>query len=158
MRIWHLSLSSFAGIVSGASHYHVCLCSPDRSTPDVYMSREMTTKEIRDENRASWKQGFGAPFRQGAETNSFSSEESAIQAGVEYFKSQSGATSDDLLLLGNSCVTSPQRPLVGPTTLLSRLSKIWEEFDRIDGWDGGENKRADELDKEWSQALEGAEE
>jgi len=150
-RIWHLTISIFAGLVPSATHYRVYLTNPEGE--ETVIDHVMSAREVKEANLVSIAEGFGVCFKQGDRTTGFNSEDNAREAGIAAFRSHQDRKEEDLLLEGSSCVASPQKPLVGPFGLMGELLQIWEEFDRIDGWDGGEKKRADELDAAWMEAI-----
>lgn len=116
LRRYYLSLSSFEGIVFGASHWFCRI----RWTSDAGEDHEADAECGRGDDRSS----------------RFNTKAAARAAGVRLVKRF--AKHDDVVHFviteGSHCIIDPQRVLVAPGNLTSRLNKLWERFEKLDGW------------------------
>lgn len=139
--IWYLEITSWRGITPLASHYYGRLRSGlDEDRVEIELERDLSLKEIRDENR---KEGW-ALYRKGDRTKAFDSEDAVVEAAKRYI-TDAGQPSGSIAILirGNWTAAGPQEVLIGPDS----LKEIYRE------WKGWSHPSARELDKLWDETL-----
>lgn len=103
---FHLTLSTYGGLVPGAYHTFARVrYSDDGARVEVDLGRN-----------------YGR----------FEREAGALQAARRWFARE--APEGSLLTIGEPAVVDPQRVLCGPTELKARANRLWRSFERLDGW------------------------
>lgn len=139
--VWYLEITSWRGITPFAWHYYGRLRSGlDEDRAEIELERDLSLKEIRDENR---KEGW-AIYRKGDKTKAFDSEDAVIEAAKQYLPANgSPPGSRAILIRGNWAATGPQEILIGPDS----LKEIYRE------WKGWSHPSARALDKLWDETF-----
>jgi hypothetical protein len=111
-RRYHLSLSSFAGIVFNASHWWCRI----RWTDDAGEYQERDAEHGRGDDR----------------TNRFMTKASARAAGLRLVrKIEPGLY---IVTEGSDAIVDPQECLSAPGNLKQRLNTLWRAFEELNGW------------------------
>jgi hypothetical protein len=113
LRRYHLSLSSFAGIVFNASHW---------------WCRIRWTDDEGHDQEADAERGRG-----GERTGRFDTKVAARAAGLRLIRKI--ADGYYVVTEGSSGVIDPQEVLSAPGNLKSRLNALWRKFEKLDGWE-----------------------
>lgn len=119
---FHLSLSSFAGIVFGASHYWCKLRWVD---------------EHGEEHEADAEHGRGD-----AKEMRFATEQAARSAGLRLAK-RLAAGSYYVVTEGTHNHLDPGPTRSAPGNLKERLNKLYRDFEALDGWNAPKEKHAE---------------
>jgi hypothetical protein len=119
---YRLSLSSFAGIVAGASHW---------------WCRVRWLNEAGDYDEADAEHGRGF-MRSGR----FDTKSAARSSGVRLARKLADGRYY-VVTEGSECVIDPQRCLSAPGNLKRRLNELWTRFEKLDGWDAPESRQKD---------------
>lgn len=143
MSVWYLEITSWRGISFGATHWYGLLRSGlDEYRDEIHLERVLSSKEVRDLNRADPYRIAGQPlYRVGDKTKGFNDRESVIEAAKR------AINPNDILILGNWSAADPQEVIVGPPELVD-LYRQWK------GWDDPE---ADRIANEWGRCLKALE-
>ncbi len=116
-RRYHLSLSTFAGIAPGASHWWCRVRWEDEAGKD---------------HEASAERGRGA-----ARSERFDTRAAAAAAGLRMVRRLAAAGGHRYIVTeGTWGIADPRRCLSAPGNLKSRLNLLWRRFEALDGWDG----------------------
>lgn len=155
--VWYLSVSTYAFCVPGAKHFRGRIRGRGI---EIDLDREMTTKERIEANK---KEGWTV-FETGAMTNAFNSIGDLRSAAIKWIEANTDKfdPTADVMLEGNSAVLDPQYPIFGPLCWLEKASKIWLEWESIDGWGTGRRRPKDDADeilaeklsKEWEEIID----
>lgn len=115
LRRYHLSLSSFAGIVPLASHWWCRLRWTDEDGED----QEADAEHGRGDERSG----------------RFETEAAARAAGLRLARRLADG-SHYVVTEGSNAVIDPQPTLSAPGNLKQRLNTLWRRFEELNGWDG----------------------
>lgn len=113
-KVYYLSISSYAGIVPGACHFHGRIRSNemehahDLETTELYRGKKILTGR-------------------------FNSQRTLIDAAKRWLKEN--AAHNAILILGSHANCDPQRVLVGSRTLRKAANAIWRTYEKLGGWD-----------------------
>lgn len=149
-RIWHLNISTFAGVVGGAVHFVGQLyCESTKYGGDL--TYRMTRAEAADFNRFDGTIPRFHKYRAG-DTSSRWADASKLRAeAIRIF--EASAAPGSILLLGNPAYADPREPIAGDDDALAVLIPIWKRWEKIDGWEGGETVEVLVLEKQWDAEL-----
>ena len=155
MTIAHLEISTYQGISIGAIHWYAKLKIEDESekwgSKSIEIERKMSAKEAKIANKELQARGFLSDrYKPGSLTNGFNTEEDAIQAGIQKFKSHYKGV---LFLGDNCCVSAWKRVLFYPdikeiSSLAIQMNAISDEFIKNNGYEG-DKSIAEKLDSKW---------
>lgn len=135
MRRYFLSLSTFAGVVFYAKHWHC---------------------------RISWENEKGSYIEEDAErgaederTGRFNSKPAARRAGLALAKQLSNGA-PYIVLEGNHAYIDPQEMLVGPEEIKGQLNVLWKAYDKLKGWDAPKSQwpEVQKICDQWTKLLE----
>lgn len=112
---YHLSLSSFAGIVFNASHW--------------WCRIRWTTDDGREYQEADAEHG-----REDERTARFTTKAAARAAGLRLAR-KLAAGGYYIVTEGSYAVIDPQETLSAPGNLKQRLNVLWRQFEKLDGWE-----------------------
>jgi len=144
----YLTLSTYAGLVAGASHHMARLRGPDREEIDVvYTITKRDAKKLNQQNKES-----DDPYRYkvGSTCNRFFDREDAL---AEALKVANAKWPTDLILYqGNAAVCDPQPMLIGPEPLKSLVNGMVAEAEAID-WYEQDEKAMDAIFKRYQALL-----
>ena len=112
LRRYHLSLSSFGGIVPGASHWWCRI----RWVDDAGADQERDAEHGRGDDR----------------TSRFDTKTLARSAGLRLVRSI--AEGYYVVTEGSHCVIDPQPVLSAPGNLQMRLNNLQRAFEKLNGW------------------------
>lgn len=155
MKVWHLELLTWKGIVGNASHYMANLVDSTGERHEI--DRPMTLNDALALGFTD-REDIADMIEFGRETR-FYSERAARNAAIDAFREK--AEPDDVLLRGSWASHSPQEPLVGPEPLMSTLNELYERYEDFSGYDGAyrydDNVRRtiDKIVNDWMILLEG---
>lgn len=110
---YHLTLSSFAGIVFNASHW---------------WCRIRWTDEAGEDHEADAERGRGDE-----RTARFDTQAAARSAGLRVVRKLAG-DSHYVVTEGSNAVIDPQPTLSAPGNLKQRLNKLYRSFEKLNGW------------------------
>ena len=113
LRRYHLTLSSFAGVVFSASHWWCRI----RWTDDDGKGQEMDAERGRGDER----------------TGRFDTQAAARSAGLRLVRKI--AEGYYVVTEGSAAVIDPQPVLSAPGNLKQRLNTLYRKFDKLDGWE-----------------------
>lgn len=145
--IWYLSISSFEGVVYGASHYVPVLYGP-RKKVDVAWC--ISAEEAAELNRVARNKGEDLDwFREGMRWTHFATESDAIRAGVIVWN-RLVDPERDILILGQKGETG--KVLAGPQEHVESLTALFRKIEAIP--DCGHGSRYDrELDRQMTAVV-----
>jgi hypothetical protein len=135
LRRYHLTLSSFAGIVFSASHWWCRI----RWVDDEGEDQEMDAEHGRGDSR----------------TGRFETQAAARSAGLRLVRKI--ASGFYVVTEGSNAIIDPQPVLSAPGNLKRRLNLLYRKFEDLDGWDAPK-ARWPEVQKvcdSWSRMVDG---
>ena len=140
--IWFASLSSWAGIVGGATHWLVTLHGPSRTvTVEWYI--DLATAILWNRRDPSYR------FEEGDGSNRFNSEAEAERAAIVVFERIADPASD-LLVRGSRSVRPPEKALAGCPEHVERLTEAVAQMEVLGWWDVPNNRKAaDRVAESW---------
>lgn len=134
---FHLSLSSFEGIVFGASHWFCRLHWENEKGEDQEADAEWGKEDER--------------------SGRFLTEAKARAAGLRLAKKLADGTYY-IVTEGSNAYIDPQPVLSAPGNLKQRLNTIQAEFEAFDGWNAQKTDwpKLEEITKRWQTLMDGA--
>ncbi len=114
LRRYHLTLSSFAGIVFGASHWWCRIRWTDESGED----QEADAEHGRGDER----------------TNRFDTKVAARSAGLRLVRKLAAGTYY-VVTEGSNAIIDPLPTLSAPGNLKQRLNTLFRKFEKLNGWE-----------------------
>lgn len=127
--MWFASLSSFGGIVSGASHYFVDLIRDS----DGFLVQVQW--RIDQETTDQWNSADPSfEWKVGALSSKFNSREEAERAAVAAWRHVANPAAD-LLLGGNRANMDPQTVLAAPPEIIDQLTRLHKQARANKWWD-----------------------
>lgn len=130
---YRLSLSSFSGIVAGASHWWCRIRWVDAAG---------------DDHEADAEHGRGSE-----RSSRFDTKAAARAAGLRLVRRI--ADGYYVVTEGSDAVIDPQRALSAPGNLKERLNALWRKFEAMNGWDAPRNSWPDvqKVCDSWSRLI-----
>jgi|FAXJ01.1.fsa_nt_gi hypothetical protein len=147
-----LEISTYIGNSPGAIHYYGRLwiqdvddTNPNRDDVQIKLTRKLTGKEVRAENLEA---GY-TRVRKGSTTEGFMTRGEVITAGLKHFKSHY----QGVLIEGQYACLSAWQNLIywSPCfdKIATEMNALAKEFQSLNGYEGDEEKRVEQLDKRW---------
>lgn len=132
--IWYASISSWKGIVGGASHYLVTLHGPGRQvTVEWYLDAATAILWNRRDPSYRYEEGDGS--------NRFNSRAEAERAAVIVFERLANPDAD-LLVCGSRSASVPEKALAGRSHHVDRLTDTVCRAEALGWWDVPNNRKA----------------
>ena len=148
-----LYVNTWQGMSVGARHWYAKLWVTDLEAPPntdvlyIELERKLTGRERKTLNLEA---GYTF-FLKGATTDGYNTEEEALAAGIQRFKSQYKG----VLFRGSGSYPSPwDTVLLWPPHVEKEalsMNALGERFRYLNGHDGTELKRTERLDKRWAR-------
>ncbi len=134
--IYHVTVSTYIGFASDASHYYAELIFHDEKGKytRVELEHPISTKEAISLNKSDQ----GPKWKKGDMSQRFDSEKSAIDFAIGEFERLSKP--GDVLLRGNSACADPQEVLSGPGAFKARGNYLWKQAKKIDFYENHPKK------------------
>ena len=129
--------------IGGGIHWYGTLRIKDGSQFDVKHTLDAAT--ARRLNKDDRHRQDTPTYRPGHETQRFISRESCLTAAMK-MAAEMGVT---WLLEGSGACCDPQHVLIGPEPLKTKLNKLWQEAESINGWDGREKGLMQNICDRW---------
>jgi len=148
-----LKVTSFTWIGSiGAEHFYGKL-QVEKPEETVELEHKMSAKMAKYMNKKDGTESF-CRYKAGDMTNRFDTEEEVIMFGLMYFKTR---FPKGILIQGDNCSRSAMYPVIyAPEELqlwMNKANKLVKEWNDIDGYDGSQSKRAEQIDNEWYKMI-----
>ena len=142
MRRFRLSLSTFGGIVPGASHWWCRIAWREG-------------RDYREENAERVIRGSRNVEQGGQRTQRFDTIALAQSAGLRLAR-KLAAGSEYVVTKGPASHLDPQEILVGPPAFRREGNKIWRDFEKLDGWSAPKHlePKVEALQQRWDALLE----
>lgn len=143
MKTAHLTITTYGGVVPGASHYRGRLRIGKEEIDVEYKLTVKTAKQLNIEDRRAGRTDY--TYKPGQMACRFFDEESVIKATVEYV--QQNHPEIEVLFQGSRSILDPQPVLMGPEPIKTELNKLVAEAEAIDYWEEDEEKMQDIADR-----------
>lgn len=143
-----LEISSWAGTSIGAEHYYGRLMGyADNKITYVELKKTLTQREADCLNK---KDESYVKLKQGDESTRFNSKKEIREKAIEIWKQH--FPYDEFLLEGRFAVCNPQKCLVAPDGLKDKINSLYEEQERIGGYERSP-KRTEEIYREYTKLI-----
>jgi hypothetical protein len=149
-RVAYLETRSWIGYVAGASHYLGMLWCNGK---EFELQRKIDKEEAIQLNKEFMRRiGVDGAYSPGDYTNGFLSREHLLKVAIKEVKKQ---FPDALVLIESSHVVCSFEPVVWAKDrkIKTDLNKLYKKAEKIGFFDGGREKDADLIDKEWKDIL-----
>lgn len=149
-RLITLSISTYIGTSFLATHYYGRLYNTaDDEYSSIDVERPMTHREIVAAN----KEAGHSVCERGDMTSRLLSEDEVHKVAIKWYKAHSDAFDDAVLLEGHFASCDPKKAIAGPPDIVARINSLWEAWETMNGWDGGNRIGARAVAKVWDELM-----
>lgn len=130
MNRYYLTLSTWAELVPFASHYY----------GRITYKEDGVRKEV--------------DVGEGGKSLRYANKKNLMRAAKRWFQKNTDAGS--FMTLGSSSMLDPQKIIAGPEELTKTANRIWQDFEKLNGWDAPKDKwhEVQNLCNQWDQVLQ----
>lgn len=153
MKVAYLKILSFADSVAvpWAEHYYGTIVFDNNCKVSVMYKLDRT--EAEKMNKEEIMLPSVAAYKPGEMTSRFDDKKRLIAEAIKLFESNSKGF--DILIAGNSAIIDPQEILVGPHRLKTEANKLYDSFEKLNGWECEKDQETmvQEICDEWTRIM-----